>query len=131
MGRLVTYTFMICGLIVLLWLGGVYDPSSSTSLLSLLLNPSNAASTTFWLSLKGGIAQTSLIIVVGYLTKDIDKTAATAMITTISIMLWEVTSVISLTASTHWIGAILQWLIFAPLMFVLMITFVEWWRLKD
>lgn len=134
MGKLSTFLFIISGLTVLFWFTGIYDASHSSTLLGLLLNPENIQTSDFWKGQFGLFTATSAIgaaIVVGFFTKDLDKALATGVMTTIAGIAFEIITIMTTIAGTSVFGNVLKYLLFAPIIVILCIILIEWWRLKD
>ena len=126
MSKLVKIAIMVAGIDVLFYFAGLMPSDAPTStLMTLLLNPTNIANTT--LASKAAAAFTGLVavatIIVGFVTKDIRLAVSGPFAAYMLTVLLDVTSIIAVVFSMSPPIAII---LFSPFLIAMYITSLEW-----
>jgi hypothetical protein len=101
---------------------------NSNLLLNLLLNPENIKLSSFTVVSIAAIVASLGGVVYGFLTKDAYLAATSAMFIPLSNILLSFVAVYGNMAGVHKVFALL---LFAPLIFLMVITLIDWWRGRD
>lgn len=130
MGKATTYLLVMSGLMLLFYFGGLIEQSGSvtSTLLTLVVNPENLQYSFFVTSTILGALSLGAAIVVGVLTKDVQLAAMFTITSYLLNLGWDFLQVFGVIAGENRVIAVL---IFAPLMFIYVITMVEFWRGTD
>jgi len=132
MGRMATYLVMASGLLLLFYFGGLLEGSASTSnlLLNALLNPQTLADAP--IAAIGVAAITALalggIFAGAFFAGNLDLIALSSFAVFLLNLLWSFYDVYLRIAEANVVLAVI---IFAPLLILLILTSVEWWRGRD
>lgn len=125
MTRMTTFIMIITGVTILFYFTGF---PIDNPLLDLLINPENLSFTAFWTVIITAITGTVAGIFVGIWSRNIELAAMTAFAPYIAMLLWNVISVFNTLALENRAIAVL---IFAPTLFMFIITIVDYWRGRD
>ena len=127
MGKFGTYVMVMSGLMLLFYFTGITDQTGTTTLLNLLLSPEGFQNTP--ISVKAVAIFTGILasaIVVGFaIAGNVELGVMVAFTTFLFNSLWDFLSVYSKVASVNPVIAVL---IFSPLLFLFVVTTIEWWR---
>ena len=127
MGKFGTYVVIMSGLMLLFYFTGITEQTGTTTLLNLLLNPEGFQETP--ISIKAIAALTGILasaIVVGFaIAGNVELGVMVAFTTFLFNSLWDFLNVFNKVASVNPVIAVL---IFSPLLFLFVVTTVEWWR---
>ena len=127
MGKFGTYVVIMSGLMLLFYFTGITDQTGTTTLLNLLLNPEGFQETP--IAIKAIAVLTGILasaVVVGFaVAGNIELGVMVAFTTFLFNSLWDFLDVFSKVAAVNPVIAVL---IFSPLLFLFVITTVEWWR---
>lgn len=131
MGKLTTYALLITGLILLFYFTGLLENTGTSTLLNMLLVPQGFNDSTFQdrftLALEG-IAVIGGAILIGTITRNLELAVMGAFTLWLSTLLFDFTRVAMRVYAQNPVIAIL---IFSPLLFLLFLTLMEWWRGRD
>ena len=127
MGKFGTYVVVMSGLMLLFYFTGITEQTGTTTLLNLLLNPEGFQDTP--LAIKAIAVLTGILasaIVVGFaIAGNVELGVMVAFTTFLFNSLWDFINVYAKVASVNPVFAIL---IFSPLLFLFVVTTIEWWR---
>ncbi len=127
MGKFGTYVLVMSGLILLFYFTGITEQTGTTTLLNLLLNPEGFQETP--LAIKAVAVLTGILasaIVVGFaIAGNVELGVMVAFTTFLFNSLWDFLEVYSKVAAVNPPLAIL---VFSPLLFLFVVTTIEWWR---
>ncbi len=127
MGKFGTYILVMSGLMLLFYFTGITEQTGTTTLLNLLLNPEGFQNTP--LAIKATAIFTGILasaIVVGFaIAGNVELGVMVAFTTFLFNSLWDFLAVFNKVASVNPVLAIL---IFSPLLFLFIVTTIEWWR---
>lgn len=128
--KAVTYMLVMSGLLLLFYLGGLIDTNGSptSTLLTLVFNPENIGSSHFVTGTVLGALGIATAIIVGVLTKDPELAAMFTITTYLLSLGWDFLDVFNVIAEANRVIALL---IFGPIMFIYVITMIEFWRGRD
>ena len=122
MGKLSVYVLTMSGILLLFYLGGLID---ANPLLQLLISPESMETSTFYATtLLGGLVAVTGIAI-GIITKNIEIGVATTVIPAFAVLLWNIIPVFTRIKAEN---PVLALLLFAPLLFLFMLTVFEAWR---
>jgi hypothetical protein len=124
MGKLIYYLGLMTGLTLLFHITGIMQ--TSNPLLSLLLSPQ-----TMNVSLGtiiGAISISVGAIVIGFVTKDLDKAAMAVIVPSVLLWLWDFKEVYNKVEEQNGIFALL---IFSPFFFIFIMSMIDWWRGRE
>ena len=126
MGKLTTYLLMFSGLTLIFWFFGLLGTDSSTNaLLTLLLDPSNLNNAQIWkIVILGSISAIGGIFV-GVFYKNVELTSASIVVPFLFNIMWDFTKVFNVIKAE---SSFLAIILFAPLLFVFLMTMYEYWR---
>ena len=127
MGKFANYVVMMSGLMLLFYFTGITDQTGTTTLLNLLLSPEEFQNTP--IAIKAIAVLTGILasaIVVGFaIAGNVELGVMVAFTTFLFNSLWDFLDVFSKVAAVNPVIAVL---IFSPLLFLFIITTIEWWR---
>ena len=127
MGKFGTYIIVMSGLMLLFYFTGLTEQTGTTTLLNLLLNPEAFQDTP--IAIKATAVLTGILasaIVVGFaVAGNIELGVMVAFTTFLFNSMWDFLDVFNKVASVNPVIAIL---IFSPLLFLFIVTTIEWWR---
>lgn len=126
MGKLVTYMFLMIGIVLLLNLGGFIQDTPNNTLLNLALNPENTQNTNIYLLIVGlvGTVGGIAIVVLGGVTKT-DFLVMAGLILPLFNIGWDFLIVFQTLSDINPVVALLA---LSPIFYVYIITVIEWWR---
>lgn len=125
--RTPTYVFIISGLMLLFYFTGL--STDAGTLLSFLLMPENINSTLWWTTIATVLSVGILSsIAIGYFTQNIELTVMAPLATFLLTALYDFIKIYILLASLNYV---LSTLIFAPILALLPLTIVDYWRGRD
>lgn len=131
MGKLTTYVVIMTGLLLLFYFTGLLpEGNPAADFLTLLTNPENMQFSEFALQIGtviNAIALTGAIIV-GIIVGEVELVAVGGFAIFLVNLLWGFTAVYTKIASYD---AVLATLLFSPIMFLFVMTIIEWWRGRD
>lgn len=131
MGKLTTYILVMSGLILLFYFTGLLPESTaSNTLLTMLLNPNALSESPIGLDSKElliGIVAGGIIIG-ALLIANVELGIMAIFVVSISAFLWDFSSVFNRVYSENPVIAVL---LFSPIMLLMIITLIEWWRGRD
>ena len=122
--KFTTYVMIMSGLSLIFYFGGLVN---TNPLLNFLLNTGSIARTTLYLALLSAITGVAAIVV-GIVTKNVEMAVMTAVIPLLFTILWNFTEVI---IALSGVSLFLSVIIFAPLMFVFILSGLDYWRGRD
>lgn len=127
MGKFGVYVLWMSGLMLLFYFTGITEQTGTTTLLNLLLDPAEFQNTPF--AIKSIAIFTGILasaIVVGFaIAGNVELGVMVSFTIFLANSLWDFLDVYSKVASVNPVIAIL---VFSPLLFLFVITTVEWWR---
>jgi len=128
MAKFATYILVMTGLIVLFYFTGIStDDTANSVLLNLLLDPAQLQNTP--LALKAIAVFEAILasaIVVGFaIGGNIELGVMTSFTIYLMNLMWDFIAIYSKVAAQNEVVAVL---IFAPLLFLFVVTTIEWWR---
>jgi len=123
MNQMATYVVIMTGLMVLFYIFGI----GTAPLLDLLQHPESMSVTSFFANITVGLL-TSAGLVLGLVYRNAELAAMSAVLPVVINVLWFFTNVVYVIMS---INAVLGMIVFTPLMFLFMMTVVEYWRGRD
>jgi len=132
MGRMAVYLVICSGLLLLFYFGGLLEGSASTTnlLLNAVLNPESLADAP--IEAIGVAAITALalggIFAGAFFAGNLDLIALSSFTVFLLNLLWSFYDVYLRIAESNRVIALI---IFAPLLLLLILTAVEWWRGRD
>ncbi len=127
MGKFGTYVVVMSGLMLLFYFTGITEQTGTTTLLNLLLNPEGFQETP--IAIKAIAVLTGIlasVIVVGFaIAGNVELGVMVAFTTFLFNSLWDFLAVFNKVAAVNPVIAVL---IFSPLLFLFIVTTIEWWR---
>lgn len=129
MGKLTTYILMMSGLTLLFYFTGLTDNTINSTLLTLLLNPSNLSTSALGTQISLvliGIATAGIVI--GFFSQNSELILIAPFTIWLLGVLWDFLSVANKVYSVNPVIAIL---FFSPLLLLFGVTIVEFWRGRD
>ena len=127
MGKFGTYVVVMSGLMLLFYFTGITEQTGTTTLLNLLLNPEGFQETP--ITIKAIAVLTGILasaIVVGFaIAGNVELGVMVAFTTFLFNSLWDFLAVFNKVAAVNPVIAVL---IFSPLLFLFIVTTIEWWR---
>jgi hypothetical protein len=128
MNQMTTMFFIITGMILLFYIAGI---DIDNPLLNILLNPQNVSTSDFWqVTLLGAVSAISAIVV-GFVTKDIEKSVMAIIMPVAATYLWTFWQVYKIMVSASFISAIFALLFFGPVSFYFAFLCFDYWRGRD
>ena len=131
MGKLPTYIIVMSGLMLLFYFMGLIETTANSTLLDMLLSPEDLptsnAKTQMFLVLSGIGAAVGAIII-GYFTKNIELALTAPFAVYLFNLMWDFLYVFNRVRDANPVIAVL---FFAPVLFLFIITIVEWLRKFD
>ena len=130
MGKFATYIMMMSGLTLLFYFTGLLGETANSTLLNLLLNPENIASTSFTTAILTAILGISTVgvIAIGLVTGNIELAIMSPVAAYMLALGWDFVSVAQVVIAQDKVIGIL---LFAPILLLYVITIIEWWRGRD
>lgn len=125
MGKLTTFILIMSGLMLLFYFTGLIP---NNPFLNLLLSPEDMTTTEFYITLTTAIAVGLGAIVIGFITKNLELAAMAVFVPIMITLMWNFISVYNKMASVNKVIAII---LFAPLLFMFLVTMLDWWRGRD
>ncbi len=127
MGKFGTYIIIMSGLTLLFYMTGLLPETANSVLLNFLLDPSAFQDSN--LSIKALLAIEAILasaIVVGFaVVGNIELGVMVSFSIAIFNILWDFIAIVTLVLS---INPALGLLVFSPLLFLFVVTMLEWWR---
>ncbi len=127
MGKFGTYIIIMSGLILLFYVTGLLPETANSVLLNFLLDPSAFQDSN--LSIKAIVVMQGILasaIVVGFAAVgNIELGVMVAFSIELFNVLWDFMAIITVVLA---INPVLGLLVFSPLMFLFVVTMLEWWR---
>lgn len=121
MSRIVPYTLIMSGMVILFYFAGI---TGSNSLLEIMLNPESMSVNQFVALLIGALSSISGIAI-GIITRNPEIAAMTTFVPYYGYLLYEFINVfIALKA----INYVLSIIIVSPILLLYFITLLDWWR---
>ncbi len=129
MGKVVKWLGLMGGVTLLFYLGGMISGTATSTLLDLMLNPSNIETSNMVLK----ITSISILVISAvstFVTRN--QNSDFALIFPITAILlsfgWDFLTVFMAIRQTSTIGAVIGGMIFGPMLLMYTISVVEWWR---
>ena len=130
MGKLAIYILVMSGLVLLFYFTGLLQDTGSSTLLTLVLDPEGFRNSD--LNLKAIIVLEGLLatgIVIGFaIAGNIELGIMGVFVIYLSNLLWDFIAVFNKVYSVNPVIAIL---FFSPVLFLFVVTILEWWRGTD
>jgi hypothetical protein len=128
--KMTIYIMVIIGIDLLFYYTGLLEGTGTSALLDLVMNPTSITSQPFWVIVKVAIAAiaTAGIFIGALMYNRVDLVAIGAMIIPLFNILWDITKVFTKLTSINPDYTPFIILIFSPILFLLIITVVEFWR---
>lgn len=131
MGKMTKFIVVMSGLVLLFYFTGLMDETAGGELLSILLNPNTLSESSFAAKILlglSGVLAVGGVIVVGYLTKDLQ----TAVMAPVSIYLFNLLFCFSsVAAKIIAVSPVFGILTFSPILLLFIITILDYWRGTD
>ncbi len=127
MGKLATYLFILCGVILLFGIAGLLQEGTSVSsqLLDLMLNPETIKTSTFWVSLSTSVG--TLVIsgtIISFFARGSTVLVVRGALAVLLVEVgWNLFTIFNILA--QWNGTVAL-LIISPLLFLYGFTVMEW-----
>ncbi len=131
MGKLTTYLLVMSGLMLIFHFSGLIDTGTTpnSQLLDFLLNPQDYQTSTIWLKITGVLAViTAGAVLLSLFTSRPELAAISPLAAFLIFFFMDVMAIFAKLRETNQIMAII---LFAPMMFLMLFTIVDWWRGKD
>lgn len=126
MGLKITYYVMLLtGMSILFYFTGLIN---NNPLLDLLLNPQNLTASELFFNISVAIATTAGAVIIGFITKDLDKAAMAFFVPYIGILLWNSITVFNVMSSTAYVISVI---LFGSVIFLFIISLLDYWRGND
>lgn len=125
MGKFTTFVMVMSGLTLLFYITGLIP---SNPLITLLFNPQNMSTSSFYITILATIATSVSAIIIGFVTKNLELAAMTAFVPIIAALLWGFIDVYNSMAA---VNRIISILIIGPTLFMFTITLLDYWRGRD
>lgn len=129
MGKLTTYILMMSGLTLLFYFTGLTDNTINSTLLTLLLNPSNLSTSALGTQISLvliGIATAGIVI--GFFSQNSELILIAPFTIWLLGVLWDFLSVAN---KVYSVNPVISILFFSPLLLLFGVTIVEFWRGRD
>jgi hypothetical protein len=121
-----TYLLLFSGLSLLFYFAGLVEDSNP--FIIILLHPENMTTTAFYATLLTAIGGGATVIFIGWVTKDLELAAMTAVTGAMIPLLWNFIAVFS---KMYAINAVLSLLFFAPILLLFIVNMIDFWRGRD
>lgn len=130
MGKFTTYLLIMSGLMLMFYFTGLIPSGNGHTLLDILLHPDQMPAITLATLIKNALLGTGLItaIAVGFYTKNYELAFLAPIALFIIDMMWGFLPVIQ---KVYSVSPVLAVLLFGPVMFIFLITGVDWWRGRE
>ena len=131
MGKLTTYIIIMSGLMILFYFAGLLPESTvSNSLLTMLLDPNALSESPIGLDSKELLAGIIAggIIIGALMIANVELGIMAIFVVSLSAFMWDFSSVFNRVYAENPVIAIL---VFSPIMFLMIITLIEFWRGRD
>lgn len=132
MGRAAQYIYIISGVYLLFYLTGMFEPSFTTNLLEIIVNPETFSFSHLWdlildnIIVAGSVGAVTLGVLLA--TRSIELTVMTAVVPILWGMLTDILEVFKIVAAANQAIALI---LFAPYIVLLTITALDYWRGRD
>lgn len=126
MNTMTLFVLIMCGTSLMFYVFGI--ASESNYMLNLLLNPESMSTSAFWLTLSGAITVGGIAVYLGFINKNVELAAMTAVVPLVVSTLWHFSVVIQLIAGSY---PIVSYLVFGPIMILFAMTAIDYWRGRD
>ena len=126
MAKLITFMFLMIGVVLLFHFGGLIEDTPNSTLIQLALNPEGITSSNVYLLVIGLLTTVGSIavIVIGAVTKT-DFIIFAGIIPPLLTLGWDFLIIFNVFAAINIFVALL---IMSPIFIVYIITVLEWWR---
>lgn len=126
MAKLMTFLFLMIGIVLLFHFGGLIENTPNSTLIQIALNPESISSSNIYLTIIGLLTTVGAIaiIVIGAVTKT-DFIIFASLILPLLSLGWDFLVIFNVFAA---INLFIALLIMSPIFIVYVLTVLEWWR---
>jgi hypothetical protein len=129
MNQMTTFILIFSGLGILFYVMGIGGQNgTSNPMIALLLDPGSMNVSLFWTAIVAQTAALGAAFFIGYYTKNVELAAMTAILPLVISNLMNFGFVIS---AVFAFNKVITVLVFGPLMYLLTMTTVDYWRGRD
>lgn len=126
---MMTWLFIMSGITLFFYFGGIITNTASSTLLDMVLNPERAQNLSLFLKISS--ITTLTIIVISTFVARSQNSDFYLMVPVVGILFtfgWDFLTIYNTIAATSAIGGYIAVMIFGPLMIAYIMSVIEWWR---